>query len=108
TATAIQRPERRAVMIVGDRDREAWCAPRSRRPFSGRRLQRQEDRVLAAADEEEDVLALLDLLERGLVGIGVFDRLTIHLEDDVAPPDAGFVGCGARLDGAHHDALGLL
>src|SRR6185436_6490757 len=75
---------------------------------SGRRLQRQEDRVVATTNEEEQVLALLDLLERGFVLVDVLDGRAIDLEDHVAAPNAGFVGGRARLDRAHHDALGLL
>ena len=72
TTIAIQRRGRRADdMGIDGRDHDAAPASRSRRSSSGRRLQREEDGVLAAADQEEDVLPLLDLLQRRLVRVGV-------------------------------------
>src|SRR5437016_8289906 len=64
----------------------------------GRRLQREEDRVVAAPHEEEDALALAAGLEGLLVGVRVLHRLAVHLEDHVAAPQARICRRPARLD----------
>ena len=47
-------------------------------------LQSQEDRAVAALDQEEQALALLRALHRGAQRGGILHGLTVDLEDDVA------------------------
>src|SRR5439155_12492573 len=77
----------------------------SGRPLAARRLDGEEDRVVAAADEEEDALSLAGRLERLAVGVDVLHRRPVHLEDDVAAAEPGVGGRAARIDLCHHDAL---
>src|SRR5262249_38595778 len=100
------RPPRRAA------PRRAAPRPRSRRRSSrrrgrspARRLHRQEDRVVAAPDEEQDALSLPDRLEGLPVGIDVLHRLAVHLENDVAAAEPRVGGRTARIDLCDDDAL---
>src|SRR5690242_5095130 len=72
---------------------------------SGRRFDREEDGVVAAAHEEEHVPRLVGGLDLFAVVADVLDRLAVHLEDDVAAPQAGVLRRAAGLDGGHDHAL---
>src|SRR5207247_7559784 len=77
----------------------------SGRPLAARRLDGEEDRVVAAADEEEDALSLAGRLERLAVGVDVLHRRPVDLQDDVAAAQARVGGRAARVHLRDHDAL---
>src|SRR5437016_5249371 len=70
-----------------------------------RRLDGEEDRVVAATDEEEDALALAGRFEALAVGVDVLHGGAVDLEDDVAAPEAGVGGGAACVDLRDDDAL---
>src|SRR5262249_32070402 len=72
---------------------------------SARGFDRQEDRVVAAPDEQQNALPLAARAQRLLVGVRILHRRPVHLEDDVTLPQPGLGGGSVRVDLGDDDAL---
>src|SRR5262249_5903394 len=92
----------------GDDTMDKLSRPRTTTRMSGasaaRRLDGEEDRVVASPHEEEHGLALARFHPL-VVGSDVLHRRAGDLDDDVTPAHAGVGRRTRRIDLRHHDAL---
>src|SRR5689334_24859271 len=107
TTDARSAPSRRTAAAESSQELSTprTITGRASSPASPRRLDGEEDRVVAAPDEEEHALPLPDRLDGLPVGLDVLHRLPVHLEDDVAAPEPCVRRGPARVDLGHHYAL---